>query len=287
MSSRTVVVLAVLIVAGGSVFFMFRDGTQGTAAPQNGSNESPNGGSEDAEKTEAAARKRLADLTTPGQSRPSSALIEQFNTEDAGRAAKLVESQSDLTQSRGLVWAIGFKGDDRATPAIKSLLERDHEAKPLEDAQEQVIFESVQALGLAANRDKRAYDFVKQGTDPDFWTSRYTWKARRGDHTLSMLASYSIHAIGLSGRPEAKADIQELRTRNPYYLHKFAGDIVQAMYLEWIRETLGAEGLREFLLTPQNNNPLWQKWEASAEGAKAVAWANKATMGKRPAKPDK
>lgn len=277
------VLLIVLVLAAGAGVALYLQRSEGDDGEKAGGDVAAG------EKTNAdpaAVLQRLAPLLAQGDKRPSPKLLETVQAEDIPALVEEIGRDADLVRKRSLVWTLGFKGGEAATAPLTELLEKDYEEQALPRGTEDVLFEAIQAIGLAAATDPKAYKFAVKATDPEFWGKQRSWNSARGDHGIHMLVSYSLHAVGLSGRPESRADIEKFKKRSPYYVHRWGGDIAEAAFYGWLRRTKGEAVLKDYVLTPRENNVMWDEYGDSAEGKKWIAWANRITSGPRPAKPD-
>ena len=298
----TKLLLIVLVLAAGAGIWMYLERDEG----DDGQNDKAGRDMVAGEKEDpAAVLERLAPLLQQGGKRPPVELLETVRAEDIPTLVKEIGRDGDLVRKRSLVWTLGFKGGEAATGPLTALLENDYAKEALPRGTEDVLFEAIQAIGLAAAHDPKAYRFAVNATDPAFWEKQRSWSSARGDHGIHMLVSYSLHAVGMSGRPESKADIAGFQKRGPYYVHRWGGDITEAAFYRWLRKTKGEAILKEYVLTPPEHcractsreattptngascgHLMWTVWQDSAEGKKWIAWANEKTRGPRPAKPD-
>jgi len=277
--ARSVFALLAVVALGAGAFLLLRGGD---AASEDGDREADTPGRADwsAGDVSEAARKRLERLMALDH-RPSPRMVDVIEERDLPAAAKIVEGKGELPPKQGLVWLLGLRAGERSTEPLQTLLLRDYEQQELEITDETVLHDTLQAMGFASTRDKRAYDFLLRGTDPSFWRSKRTWKSTRGAHATHMLVAYSIQAIGLSGRPEAKDDVRDFKKRDAVFLHDHGGDIVQAVFNQHLRRSRGEAGLKEYLLTAEDDS-LFNEWSITPEGRSWIAWANSKMRGPRP-----
>ena len=276
--------LAIVLVAGAAIAVYLLMGG-GDAEDRNGG-DAPGPGPAAEAPLDAEALKRLNPLLSVTATRPLLEHVNRVKDSDLPGLIALAKKEPSLKHKRPLVWTLGIKGGEPGAEALKDVVEHDYGAAELSIADEDVIFESLQALGLAAARDKKAYEFALKGTDPEFWRGRRTWTSGRGDHATHMLVSYSVQALGLSGRPESKEHVEALKNKDAHYLHAWAGDVTQAVFYRWVRAVKGEQALHDYLLRRDDHRTFWFDWQRTAEGQQWYRWASEMTSGPVPPKPD-
>ncbi len=229
------------------------------------------------EETDQKALKRLLSHV---RGRPPSMLLVKVSAADREPLLQRYAETRDLVKQRPLTWALGYVGDERAVEALKETLSRDRAKKEVSLEEEAALLETVLALGFLASHNDDAYRFVRQGVDLDRWQGLRTWASPRRDFSSNMLVYYSLQAIGISGRPEAREELLKLKERPPGYLYDFGSSIAQAAFHLDVIDEHGMDYFRAHYFTPGDRS-LYKTW-ASGRGREWVAWANATRRGKRP-----
>jgi hypothetical protein len=157
----------------------------------------------------AAPPARLASLLNLGDSFSFAALTNVIRSDQDFLWERYTNSDHFVEKQR-LTWALAAIGDGRIVSSFMSALTnkiRDRRITPQEESERLVI---VQALGLLAQHYEPPLDLLKKGISADWWYFRTNFVAARPLHeTAAALASCSIQALGLSGRPEAQIALQK------------------------------------------------------------------------------
>ena len=239
---------------------------------------------------------RLVPLLRTFSTRPPWTALSKVDKTDRGQLKDLYKQAPDLSRKRGLTWALSLVGDEETVSLFKEVLQKDYKEKWLSHHEENVLVDTVLAMGLLAAKHDSARSFIQAGTDPSYWKTRKTWSSKRGEYSIDLLVSFSIQAIGISGRSAGRDqeagqqndDVPELldrfKSKDANYLHRFAGDIVQAAFYHDIRMRRGDEFLRKYLLS-KNDMALWRAWIRTPGGKQWFDWANDRMRGPRPAMP--
>jgi hypothetical protein len=225
---------------------------------------------------------RAALLT--GATRPAFDTLDSIKAEHKPDLLRLYAGAKDLIQRRGLVWALGLLGGADVSALLARALSDEFQDRDLSDAEEDVLGEAVRALGLVAEQDDAAYRFVREGCDVKTWKKRRAWRSARGDYGDSLMVSFSIQAVAVSGRPDAAAFLDSLKQRSPAYLHAFAGDVTQGLFYLSLRQKGGKPLLMQCLLTPEDKRP-FMDWIETDEGRSSLEWANEKMRGPSPGEP--
>ena len=203
------------------------------------------------------------------------------NVQTAALVQRL-QRQESLAGKRPLVWALAVKAEPAGAASLRELLTRNYAKRQLSQADEQTLLDSVRVLGFFARRDERTAVFLSERTDPAVWAKTVTWQSTRGDYIHDLLTSYAIQALGIGNRADAERTVEALRGRSAKYLHKFAGDIVQADFYRYVGAPRGGQaGLLEYLTTDDDEKNVFTQWRQN-EGKQAFDWANTRMRGPAP-----
>ncbi len=136
---------------------------------------------------------------------------------------------------------------DIAMQTIGKLFETDLNGKMLDHAQESVFVTGLRAMGFLASENREAYENLLKGLDANYWRKNVTWSSPKGPYIYDYLTSFSIQGLGLSGRDEAQDALERMRVEaTANYLHRFAGDVVQAKFYLARRAAQGDHDFRNY-----------------------------------------
>lgn len=216
--------------------------------------------------------------------RPTAAEIGEIPEEELPILGAAYRSASNLASVRGLTWTLAVRGGVDAGDALRRKLSEDRGGARLAREEEVVLWSTPLALGLVAASDDASYDFLKRAVDPTFWNQRHTWTSDVGAHSASILVSFSIQGLGVSGRDDAAQVIEGLREREAAYVHRFAGDIVQAAYYHDTRRSRGKAWLEEHLLRSSQCAEFtdFEEWTRTPRGSAWLAWGRASSRGPIP-----
>lgn len=114
------------------------------------------------------------------------------------------------------VIALGAIGDQQSVPQIITFVQAGRGTLTPMDYHSKAA--GLIALGYIANTsgDKRATDYLVEGTTPTTWMNRVRWESPFADTMARrnlLLAEISILGLTVSGRPEGRTVIERLRSR--------------------------------------------------------------------------
>jgi hypothetical protein len=175
----------------------------------------------------------------------------------------LYDESTDLVQKTNLTWALVYTGDADVTTNFLYLLTRQHKGKEISLEEEDLLFETAQAIGFLAARYEAAFDFLKRHADPHRFQTNKLWLSARGPWSAGLLASCCIQSLGLSGRPEALEILTRLQTKrlpsggeeDPEYIRFFTRDIERALNYHAAFQRLGLMAMQRQILTCQLPRP--------------------------------
>ncbi|MFN0060521.1 MAG: hypothetical protein ACKVX7_18850 [Planctomycetota bacterium] len=228
---------------------------------------------------------RLSNLLRVSGGRPTVAEVEQATPRDLPGILSAYKSTDDLLTQRGLLWTLSYHGHGAAEQPFESTLRREFKG-PISREEENVMHDHILAIGLLAENSASAFEFLRSAVDPKFWEQNGKWQSPRGEHSIAMCVSYSIHALGASGRAETPQLLEDLRQRDRRYLHQFAGDITQAAFYLHLRQTRGPAAFKRGFLggaVDCDHDNSFDQWIAGAGNA-WFDWANDCMLGPRPPK---
>jgi hypothetical protein len=180
---------------------------------------------------------RLEPLLQPATANTDLSAITNARPWDADLLWRLYQESSDLTQKSRLTWALGYIGDADTVTNLLRVLTHAHRKEELTLEEENLQFETIEALGLMAIRYEAPFEFLKKGINPPWWQTNKYWISPRNHEGPGLAASHCIQALGLSGRPEASETLAAFRKKgsefklkdHPDYVRNFQKDIDEAM----------------------------------------------------------
>lgn len=230
------------------------------------------------EKNQHQLLQSLATRTMP----PSFAEITSLKGVRFAEFQKVLGATDKLAQKRGIIWAMSMNESRQAGSEMRRLIINDYRGRTLNKAEEQTLLDCVRLLGFSAHHEDDAFEFLSKHVEPGAWAKTRTWKSNRGDYANDLLTSFSIQAIGISDRTGTGELLKTLQNRSNNYLHRFAGDIVQANFYRYIREQHGERGLQKYLAEPDEGKLEFDKWKKT-NGREYYDWANDKMRGPLPA----
>lgn len=260
-------ILLTCIIGLAAVILLRR--AQHTAAPTDAgkgisSERSPLPGSKPVETTRAAVHKEQFRDRIPAASQAQDSVYRDWLTRfDA----------TPLGEKLPLILEIREAGFEQAVFVFSNELTNKYHGQEFSGEQRDDLIRMVQAMGRLARRFDSAYAFLKSACDFEFWRHNRHWRLDydAGGITETHFVGYSIKALGSSGRPEAVADLEELKqTMSLHDLDKASGAFVDAAYtMEKIRD-FGFEGLK----FPSSHEELadFHEWTKSESGQRLLAW---------------
>ena len=111
------------------------------------------------------------------------------------------------------IWVLGIIGDSSATQPLIDFLEKRFTGE-VDRPAFNALLQVNQALGfLARDPESKALDYLKEGSSPQVWSRRVSWKfgsvsERERDLLLTQLA---INGLGITGSQAALAQLERLR----------------------------------------------------------------------------
>jgi hypothetical protein len=199
-----------------------------------------------------------------------------YGPDDVPALSQLLENERHAKAWVPATMALGFVGSRDASTTLVDLLERRFAGRVIEEDIFSALLRTPACIGLAAQKDDAAYDYLKKGTDPAIWENRIDWTCPQltKPQVIFNMVEETIQAVGASGRPDAAAFIASLVKAKPReYLAPHRGAFVQAVfYLDWIQRH-GLEDFRANLFTDAHRTR-WQQWKLTERGREWQTWAS-------------
>lgn len=120
---------------------------------------------------------------------------------------------TNLSNKTALTWALAWIGDADAVVRLMGTITNKLAEKNISAAEEDLRLETIEALGMLSARYEAPFTLLKRGLDPEYWENREYWNSPRGSQGYRGLTLASIRALGISGRPEARLALMDLRKK--------------------------------------------------------------------------
>lgn len=204
------------------------------------------------------------------------------------------KNTTNLLERTSLTWALAYIGSDASFAALKHTLTDEFKGQLITShsysettSETDLMFNTVEALGLMAARNDAAFAFLQQGADPWFWQRSVGWKSHQGPSDYGLLTSRAIRAIGMSGHKEVP-DILEALSKQPLEnspdpangRRTFNGAVCRAAFENAFIRDRGREAFLEwwdfkFDDDAGVNDGGRKQWQATPEGKKWTEWRDK------------
>lgn len=206
----------------------------------------------------------------------------------------LIEYQrkTNMFERIALVWSLAYIGGDASLAAFRHTLTDEFAGRQLSSGhgeetsnEANLMHQLIWAIGVAAQKNDTALDFLKQGTDPWFWQKNVKWKSNYFADNYGILAETAMTAIGMSGRREvpeifeALTKLPLINEADPNVLKRtLNGALVDAAFFNSIVREEGHEGFLQWFLTPKghvfDSDGKFARWSATADGRKWHQWSD-------------
>lgn len=169
-----------------------------------------------------------------------------------------------------LVYELGIRGVEDSLELLRGQLESDYGGRVLSQEEEAAINACARSIGLLAMRSESAFAFLLSATDPVYWSGRCSWKSTvTGRDCAATTARACIKALGISGRDEVPALLEQLAARDQDFVHAYAGAIADAAMYHWRHIHQGREAvLPGSICSVSASDP----WLESPEGQRWRTW---------------
>jgi hypothetical protein len=198
-------------------------------------------------------------------------------------------TETDTAKKRSLVVALGFYGNSNSVSLLIGELLVPRLGETLSLQEEVAIYGMVLALGFLAATSDQAWDFLLQAINPYFWAQKVDWrpqteadwKPEATENPVALLSGNAIKAIALSGRPDAHAILQQLKSfplevrgSGKYRDVNFEHSLVDAAFaLDYI-ESYGIEKNRARYVHGGPEPEDYFAWRDSERGRPWAEWLN-------------
>lgn len=220
---------------------------------------------------------------------PSRSLLTNSQPGDERILIDAYRSTTNLETRGSLIWGLAFVGGDASVATLRHTLTDEFAGKRLTGGgkeysnQASMIQNMILAIGFLAARNDKAFELLKEGTDPWFWQKNVRWESRYGSDSFGIMAGRCIQALGISGRkevPEILDTLSKERLINEPdpapFKRTLSGSVVDAAFYFAVIRDEGRNSLYAELF--DNHSDLLdehgrrQQWRATAEGKRWSEW---------------
>jgi hypothetical protein len=221
---------------------------------------------------------RLKSLIAGSTGKPNVSLLRQIQPEDVAVLLQTYEARTNVVDREALIWALGKVGDRRVVERFKQALLTDYSGATLTSREQTTYRAHILMLGVLGKDHESAFEFIKQGTSPLFWKATLRWQSATPAEPHVSCAGTCISALGLTGRPEVRLILEQLKTSdlsdpsntNPLRRSNEGAVVSAAYYLDAIEE-IGRDKFLEQYYGPIDVAPM-MRWRTSEKARPWVEW---------------
>ncbi len=180
-----------------------------------------------------------------------------------------------------IAWLLAYVGDDEVFRLFSEALTLGPGSKTPDKGNLGVCFELLFGMGVMAQTNELAFQFLTQAIDHEWWKRERTWREKGETPSGNgFLAGASVWALGLTARSEAGVILDRIRTegwnnlssKDPRERYDVAANAYEAKrYLE-ISRKMGGQAFRDGLFGAEFKRYSLE-WRKSEEGLKWLEWA--------------
>ena len=156
----------------------------------------------------------VADLLREPWRRLTLAELASFPSLSPAEEKELIEHCREIsnpTNASGLFSVLAYHGNDAAFEFLSDTLTNRFRDQRLSAEQEAVLIHVVADMGLLARRNDRAFLFLRQGLNSEFWRGNLGWLSHDPEGLIRTLMAMTLRGVAASGRPEAASILVEQR----------------------------------------------------------------------------
>ncbi len=190
--------------------------------------------------------------------------------------------QSKPSQRIAVAWLLAYVGDDEVFRLFAEVLRLGPGSRAIDQGSFGIFTELLYGMGVMAQTNDLAFQFLTEAINPDWWKRERKWREKGERPGVNVaLASGSLHALGLSARPEAGVILDRMKKEGCKYVSpndprentNFAVDVHEAKrYLEVSRK-MGRQAFRDDLFGAEFKR-YSMEWRKSEEGMKWLEWSH-------------
>lgn len=174
----------------------------------------------------------------------------------------------------GVVLAYG--GGDRALSVLSNALTQEYNGKSLTPEENALLPVLLMRMGVMARRSDRAFAFLKQCVEPDFWQEHCRWTCadETKDRTILHLVQCALEGLAVTGRPEALDVFTEIRNRPvERWPTQYRGAVAQAVWMHGLFVPGGLLRTTNVSWSLAEDWGLFVQWWTSTNGEAWRTWA--------------
>ena len=180
----------------------------------------------------------VADLLREPWRRLTLAELASFPSLGPAEERELIEHCREIsnpTNASGLFSVLAYHGNDAAFEFLSETLTNRFRDQRLSAEQEAVLIHLVSDMGLLARRNDRAFLFLRQGLNSEFWRGSLGWLSHDAEGTIRTLMAMTLRGIAASGRPEAASILVEQREPDSDVMRLgLQGALVDSAFWLWL-----------------------------------------------------
>ncbi len=231
---------------------------------------------------------RLLSILEKRDQFPPRSLLTNSQPGDEGILLDAFKSATNLNQRGSLVWGLAFVGGDASVEALRHMMTDEFAGRKLTGGEESsneagMLQDTLFAVGVMAARNQKAFELLKQGTDPWFWQKNVSWESRYGPDNYGIMAGRCIQGLGISGRKEVPEILEALSKRRLLnepdpapFKRTLCGEMVDAAFYFAVIRDEGRDALYGRLFTDSGDtldpDGRRERWSATPEGKRWREW---------------
>ncbi len=188
--------------------------------------------------------------------------------------------QPTLPQRAASAWLLAYVGDDEVFRLFSETLRLGPGREPIDRSAMGNCYELLFAMGVMAQTNDLAFQFLKEAGNPDWWAKERKWREKREDVQENVnLAATAVYALGLSARSEVDVILDRVRAEGFRYVsptdpransHRGIEVYTAKRYLG-ISRKMGLQAFRDGLFGSEFKR-YSMEWRKSEEGMKWFEW---------------
>ena len=179
-----------------------------------------------------------------------------------------------ITNKLGLAGALAYAGGEASVDLLIYSLTQEYAGPSSESPREVALVTGglPRYLGLAAAHSERAYQFLRDGLNPSFWTTNSPWSKPSLEPSYA-LPQACIAGLVISGRDDAWQMVLNLKY-NPdaNYVRNVCGAICDAAFEHAMMAEMGREEFLDNPLEPSDSIHRMRQWWKTPAGKEWHDW---------------
>ena len=186
---------------------------------------------------------------------------------------------TQLTNKMGLLMVLAYGGSGAVIPLLAHALTNEFTGQVLSEKEVNSFARLLHLMGYVAQRHRAAYEFLEAACEPGFWRQQFLPQspdlARSGKKLEDMLLQYALIGLASTGRPEALAFLEGIRTRTAeeWKDSGYRSSVVDAVFWYRFFEKHGPK-YSTGAFTGELLMQAFREWAETPEGSAWTAWAH-------------